>query len=86
MLGSLVQSLWMKGNDFHTRNTATSSSMTPSRSRATCHSLQICLGNRKSDLEDEFEEFGDIKSIFVARNPPGFAYIEFYRDHDAKGT
>ena len=41
--------------------------------------------NRKSDLEDEFEEFGDIKSIFVARNPPGFAYIEFYRDHDAKG-
>merc|ERR1711953_507309 len=38
----------------------------------------------ESDLEDEFEEFGDIKSIFVARNPPGFAYIEFYRDHDAK--
>lgn len=38
----------------------------------------------ESDLEDEFEEFGDIKSIFVARNPPGFAYIEFYREHDAK--
>ena len=49
-------------------------------------SLLADPGNRKSDLEDEFEEFGDIKSIFVARNPPGFAYIEFYRDHDAKGT
>ena len=48
-------------------------------------SVTIVSENRKSDLEDEFEEFGDIKSIFVARNPPGFAYIEFYRDHDAKG-
>merc|ERR1711990_397555 len=42
----------------------------------------------ESDLEEEFEEYGSIKSIFVARNPPGFAYVEFYkkRDVDAKGS
>ena len=39
----------------------------------------------ESDLEEEFEDYGQIKSIFVARNPPGFAYIEFYSTRDAKG-
>jgi arginine/serine-rich splicing factor 7 len=39
----------------------------------------------ESDLEDEFEQFGAIKSIFVARNPPGFAYIDFEEERDAKG-
>merc|ERR1712130_44679 len=38
----------------------------------------------ESDLEEEFEEFGSITSIFVARNPPGFAYIDFDDDRDAK--
>jgi len=40
----------------------------------------------ESDLEEEFEEFGSITSIFVARNPPGFAYIDFDDDRDAKGA
>lgn len=40
----------------------------------------------ESDLEDEFEEFGLISSIFVARNPPGFAYIDFEEERDAKGN
>ena len=30
---------------------------------------------QESDLEEEFQDFGHIKEIFVARNPPGFAYI-----------
>merc|ERR1711990_1068613 len=38
----------------------------------------------ESDLEEEFEDYGSIKSIFVARNPPGFAYVEFYKERDAK--
>lgn len=39
----------------------------------------------ESDLEEEFEEFGLITSIFVARNPPGFAYIDYDDERDAKG-
>ena len=39
----------------------------------------------ESDIEEEFEEFGEINSIFVARNPPGFAYVDFDDERDAKG-
>jgi len=38
----------------------------------------------ESDIEEEFEEFGEINSIFVARNPPGFAYVDFDDERDAK--
>ena len=44
-------------------------------------SSKVYIGNLgrdplpESDLEEEFEDFGPIKEIFVARNPPGFAYI-----------
>ena len=40
---------------------------------------------RTLDIEEEFEEFGAISSIFVARNPPGFAYVDFDDERDAKG-
>ena len=39
----------------------------------------------ESDIEEEFGEFGEINSIFVARNPPGFAYVDFDDERDAKG-
>ncbi|XP_024524083.1 serine/arginine-rich splicing factor RSZ21A isoform X1 [Selaginella moellendorffii] len=34
------------------------------------------------ELEDEFRSFGVLRSVWVARKPPGFAFIEFddYRD------
>lgn len=36
----------------------------------------------KGDLEREFERYGRLRDVWVARNPPGFAFIEFedYRD------
>ena len=36
----------------------------------------------KSELEREFAKFGSVKDVWVARNPPGFAFVEFddYRD------
>ncbi|CBY08494.1 unnamed protein product [Oikopleura dioica] len=39
---------------------------------------------QESDLEEEFQDYGHIKEIFVARNPPGFAYIDFVSERSAK--
>lgn len=38
---------------------------------------------QKEDLEREFGKFGDLEKVWVARNPPGFAFIEFKDDEDA---
>lgn len=37
----------------------------------------------KQELEKEFEQYGHLKSVWVARNPPGFAFIEFEDPRDA---
>lgn len=37
----------------------------------------------KEDLEREFSKFGTLSKVWVARNPPGFAFIEFEDDQDA---
>jgi len=44
------------------------------------------LGNNasRSELEDEFSYYGKLVSVWVARNPPGFAYILFEDYRDAK--
>ena len=44
------------------------------------------LGNSASrrELEDAFAEFGTLKSVWVARNPPGFAFVEFEEPRDAR--
>lgn len=38
---------------------------------------------QKEDLEREFGKFGNLSKVWVARNPPGFAFIEFEDDQDA---
>ncbi|XP_050372610.1 serine/arginine-rich splicing factor RSZ22 [Argentina anserina] len=35
------------------------------------------------DLEDEFRVFGVLRSVWVARRPPGYAFIEFDDHRDA---
>uniref|UniRef100_A0A803PEH5 RRM domain-containing protein n=1 Tax=Cannabis sativa TaxID=3483 RepID=A0A803PEH5_CANSA len=35
------------------------------------------------DLEDEFRMFGVLRSVWVARRPPGYAFIEFDDRRDA---
>jgi len=35
------------------------------------------------DLEKVFKQFGSLRSVWVARNPPGFAFIEFDDERDA---
>ncbi|CAH1284407.1 unnamed protein product [Diabrotica balteata] len=39
---------------------------------------------KKEDLEGEFEKYGKLNSVWVAFNPPGFAFIEFNNHTDAE--
>ncbi|XP_038077557.1 serine/arginine-rich splicing factor 7-like isoform X2 [Patiria miniata] len=38
----------------------------------------------RSELEDAFIEYGDLTNVWVARNPPGFAFVEFKNRRDAQ--
>ena len=44
------------------------------------------LGNNASkyELEDAFSKYGPLKNVWVARNPPGFAFVEFEDARDAE--
>ena len=44
------------------------------------------LGNNgvKHEIEKEFERFGCVHDVWVARNPPGFAFVEFIDHRDAE--
>jgi len=39
---------------------------------------------RKEDLEREFSKIGKLSHVWVAWNPPGFAFIEFEDERDAE--
>merc|ERR1739848_117281 len=39
---------------------------------------------RREELEDEFSYYGPLRNVWVARSPPGFAYIEFEDKRDAQ--
>ncbi|XP_059185354.1 serine/arginine-rich splicing factor 3a isoform X2 [Centropristis striata] len=43
------------------------------------------LGNNgnKSEIESAFGYYGPLRSVWVARNPPGFAFVEFEDPRDA---
>lgn len=43
------------------------------------------LGNnaRKNEIEYVFSSYGTLRSVWVARNPPGFAFVEFEDARDA---
>ncbi|XP_011345274.1 serine/arginine-rich splicing factor 7-like isoform X2 [Ooceraea biroi] len=38
----------------------------------------------KQDLEDAFSYYGPLQNVWVARNPPGFAFVEFEDQRDAE--
>lgn len=44
------------------------------------------LGNnaRKNEIEDSFSYYGPLRSVWIARNPPGFAFVEFESARDAE--
>lgn len=45
---------------------------------------EIGHGAAKQELEDVFSEYGPLKNVWVARNPPGFAFVEFEDHRDAR--
>jgi len=52
-------------------------------------SCKVYVGNLEArvterELEDEFMRFGTLRSVWVARKPPGFAFIEFQDPRDAE--
>lgn len=38
----------------------------------------------EKDIEDEFIRFGTLRSVWVARKPPGFAFVEYDDNRDAE--
>lgn len=40
-----------------------------------CNIGIILHHSQERDLEDAFRRFGRVRSVWVARNPPGFAYV-----------
>lgn len=52
-------------------------------------SARVYVGNlgdnaSKRELEREFEYFGPLRDVWVARNPPGFAFVVFEDRRDAE--
>jgi len=41
-------------------------------------------GASKQELEDAFSYYGPLRNVWVARNPPGFAFVEFDDPRDAE--
>lgn len=44
---------------------------------------QLGHNGDKNEIEMEFEKFGKLHNVWVAQNPPGFAFVEFYDERDA---
>jgi arginine/serine-rich splicing factor 7 len=38
----------------------------------------------KQELEESFSYYGPLRNVWVARNPPGFAFVEFEDPRDAE--
>ncbi|KAL7834344.1 hypothetical protein SRHO_G00285910 [Serrasalmus rhombeus] len=57
-----------------------------SRSTVDCKVYVGDLGNgaAKGELERAFSYYGPLRSVWVARNPPGFAFVEFEDSRDAE--
>ncbi|XP_072745703.1 RNA-binding protein 1-like isoform X7 [Anoplolepis gracilipes] len=52
-------------------------------------SCKVYVGNlgssaSKHELEGKFSKYGPLRNVWVARNPPGFAFVEFEDPRDAE--
>ncbi|XP_066969044.1 serine/arginine-rich splicing factor 3-like isoform X4 [Macrobrachium rosenbergii] len=56
------------------------------RMRMDCKVYVGNLGNNaaKHELESAFSKYGPLVNVWVARNPPGFAFVEFEDPRDAE--
>lgn len=44
----------------------------------------LAEGASKADIEGAFSKYGPLRNVWVARNPPGFAFVEFEDGRDAE--
>lgn len=63
--------------------------MSSSRYREWDLSCKVYVGNlgtnaSKYDIEKVFAKYGNIRNVWVARNPPGFAFVEYEDPRDAE--
>ncbi|XP_062528334.1 RNA-binding protein 1 isoform X1 [Bombyx mori] len=54
-------------------------------------SCKVYVGNlgtnaSKYEIEKIFSKYGNIRNVWVARNPPGFAFVEFEDPRDAEDS
>nr|ACO14674.1 RNA-binding protein 1 [Caligus clemensi] len=59
------------------------------RNRDRNYNSKVYVGNlgdnaSKHEIEDVFRRYGKVRSVWVARNPPGFAFVEFEDERDAE--
>jgi splicing factor, arginine/serine-rich 7 len=52
---------------------------------------RVYVGNlsdkvKKEQLEEEFVRYGKLNSVWIAHNPPGFAFIEFVNKEEAESA
>jgi RNA recognition motif-containing protein len=52
-------------------------------------SCKVYVGNlgssaSKPEIESAFSKYGPLRNVWVARNPPGFAFVEFEDPRDAE--
>lgn len=50
---------------------------------------KVYIGNlanhtSRHDIESAFSKYGSLRNVWVARNPPGFAFVEFDDSRDAE--
>ncbi|KAK7099311.1 hypothetical protein V1264_003464 [Littorina saxatilis] len=45
---------------------------------------ELGYGATKEELEEKFSKYGPLRSVWVARKPPGFAFIEYEDTRDAQ--
>lgn len=60
-----------------------------SRYRDSDASTKVYVGNlgnsaSKYELKAAFNKYGPLRNVWVARNPPGFAFVEFEDPRDAE--
>merc|ERR1711966_20701 len=44
----------------------------------------LCSNIDERDVQDTFSKFGSIRNVWIARNPPGFAFVTFEDPKDAE--
>ncbi|KIY98074.1 RNA-binding protein 1 [Monoraphidium neglectum] len=45
---------------------------------------QLAPDISERELEDSFARYGRLRNVWVARKPPGFAFVEFEDSRDAE--